>query len=199
MRTNIRTTILALALIVPASGAWTIANERIELQPQSRLWIDGTSTVKSFTCKANEVNAVVEANGANAISALLTGDKGVKAVRVTIPAAQIDCGNGTMNDHMRKAIKLAESPTIEFRLVNYDVARSGEGISGTIAGTLSLGGVEKAITLNADGKPEGGMLHVTGAYPLKMTEYGLKPPSLMFGRIKVGETVTVKFDLLLKE
>jgi hypothetical protein len=31
-----------------------------------------------------------------------------------------------------------------------------------------------------------------------MTEYGLKPPTLMFGRIKVGETVKVKYDLLLK-
>jgi polyisoprenoid-binding protein YceI len=199
MRTNIRMTVLALSLIVPASGAWTTANERIELQPQSRLWIDGTSTVRGFTCKANEVNAVVEANGANAIAAVLTGEKGVKAVRVTIPATQLDCGNGTMNDHMRKAIKLTESPTIEFRLANYDVARNGEGVAGTIAGTLSLGGVEKAITLNADGKSEGGMLHVTGSYPLKMTDYGLKPPTLMFGRIKVGETVTVKFDLLLKE
>ena len=42
------------------------------------------------------------------------------------------------------------------------------------------------------------MLRVTGSYDLNMTEYGLKPPTLMFGRIKVGETVTVKFDLLLK-
>jgi hypothetical protein len=39
---------------------------------------------------------------------------------------------------------------------------------------------------------------VTGSYPLKMTEYGLKPPSLMFGRIKVAESVRVNFDLLLK-
>jgi hypothetical protein len=42
------------------------------------------------------------------------------------------------------------------------------------------------------------MLHVSGVYELRMTDYGLKPPSLMFGRIKVGETVKVGFDLLLK-
>ena len=34
------------------------------------------------------------------------------------------------------------------------------------------------------------MLHVTGSYDLNMTEYGLKPPTLMFGRIKVGQTVS---------
>ena len=198
MRTNLKTTRFALAFIIPVSGAWTVANEMLVLQPQSRLWVDGTSSVKSFSCKAGTVNAVVEATGPNAIPSLFAGEKGVKAVRVTVPAAQLECGNGTMNEHMRKAIKLSEHSSIDFKLATYDVASSADGIAGTMTGTLTLGGVEKTITMKAEGKTEGGMLHVTGAYPLKMTEYGLKPPTLMFGRIKVGETVTVKFDLLLK-
>ena len=198
MKTNIKTTLIALAILVPASGAWTVANEMLVLQPQSRLWIDGTSSIKSFSCKAPEVNAVVEASGPNAIPQLLIGEKGVKSVRVTVPAAQLDCSNGTMNEHMRKAIKLAEHKTIEFRLSDYDVARGTDGIAGTINGTLLLGGVSKPIAIKAEGKPENGMLHITGSYDLNMTEYGLKPPTLMFGRIKVGPTVKVNYDLLLK-
>jgi polyisoprenoid-binding protein YceI len=198
MRNNVKTTLLALAILVPASGAWTVANEQLVLQPQSRLWIDGTSTIRSFTCKAGEVNAIVEANGANAIPSLLTGEKGVKAVQVTVPAEKMDCGNGKMNDHMRNALKVSENPTITFSLTNYDVARNADGISGTISGTLDLGGVKKPISLQATGAPVGDMLHVSGVYELRMTDYGLKPPSLMFGRIKVGETVKVGFDLLLK-
>jgi hypothetical protein len=198
MRSNIKSTLFALAFIVPVSGAWTVANEMLELQPQSRMWIDGTSTMKKFSCKAGEVKAVVEASGPNAIPALFTGEKGVRAVRVTIPAAKLECGNGTMNEHMGKALKLTEHKTIDFRLASYDVAPNTGGIAGTITGTLLLGGVEKSITLAAEGKSENGMLHVTGSYPLDMTEYGLKPPTLMFGRIKVGKTVTVNFDLLLK-
>jgi polyisoprenoid-binding protein YceI len=198
MRTNIKSTLLALAIIVPASGAWTVANEQLVLQPQSRLWVDGTSTIRSFSCKAAEVNANVETNGPNAIPALLIGDKSVKTVKVTIPAERMDCGNGTMNDHMRKALKVKDSPTIEFNLASYDVNHEGDGITGTLTGTLELGGVSKTISIPAAGKSEGGMLHVTGSYPLRMTEYGLKPPTLMFGRIKVGETVKVNFDLLLK-
>ena len=198
MKTNIKTTLLALAIVLPASGAWTVANEMLVLQPQSRLWIDGTSSIRSFSCKAAEVNAVVEATGPNAIPQLLLADKGVKSVRVTVPAERLDCGNGTMNEHMRKAIKLTEFDSIEFRLTDYDVARSADGVSGTLNGTLLLGGVTKPVTLKADGKPEGGMLHITGSYDLDMTEYGLKPPTLMFGRIKVGRTVKVNYDLLLK-
>jgi len=198
MRNNVKTTLLALAILVPVSGAWTVANEQLVLQPQSRLWIDGTSTIRSFTCKAAEVNAVVEVNGANVIPSLLTGEKGVKAVEVTVPAEKMDCGNGKMNDHMRNALKVSDNPTITFSLTNYDVAKNADGISGTINGTLDLGGVKKPISLQATGAPVGDMLHVSGVYELRMTDYGLKPPSLMFGRIKVGETVKVGFDLLLK-
>jgi len=198
MKTQFKSALLALAILVPASGAWTVANEQLMLQPQSRLWIDGTSTIRSFTCRAGEVNAVVEVSGANAIPTLLAGEKGVKAVQVTVPAEKLDCGNGKMNDHMRNALKVTESPTITFTLTTYDVAKNADGISGTINGTLDLGGVKKPIALQATGASEGGMLHINGVYELRMTDYGLKPPSLMFGRIKVGETVKVGFDLLLK-
>ena len=198
MKTQFKSALLALAILVPASGAWTVANEQLMLQPQSRLWIDGTSTIRSFTCRAGEVNAVVEVSGANAIPTLLAGEKGVKAVQVTVPAEKLDCGNGKMNDHMRNALKVTESPTITFTLTTYDVAKNADGISGTIYGTLDLGGVKKPIALQATGASEGGMLHINGVYELRMTDYGLKPPSLMFGRIKVGETVKVGFDLLLK-
>jgi hypothetical protein len=58
--------------------------------------------------------------------------------------------------------------------------------------------VQKAIAISAQGKTESGALHVTGAYELKMSDYDLTPPSLMFGRIKVRDAVNVKFDLLLK-
>src|SRR5215207_10246631 len=136
MRANIKNTVLALAIIVPASSAWTIASGLLVLQPQSRLWIDGTSTMRSFSCKAGEVNAVVETSGPDVIPQLLTGDKGVTAVRVTVPAEKLDCGNGTMNEHMRKAIKLSENKSIEFRLTDYDVTRNADGIAGTINGTL---------------------------------------------------------------
>jgi polyisoprenoid-binding protein YceI len=187
---------LALSLALPVV-AWTPAQELLTLQPESRLWVDGTSSIKSFSCKAGEVNAVVDA-APNGIAQIVTGEKGVRAVRVTVPAEKLECGNGTMNEHMRKAIKLDEHKTIEFKLAGYDVSRSPDGVTGTLNGTLELGGVQKQIAIPAVGKSEGTALRVTGSYPLKMTEYGLKPPTLMFGRIKVGETVTVKFDLLLK-
>jgi polyisoprenoid-binding protein YceI len=187
---------LAIALALPVL-AWTASYERLTLQPESKLWVDGTSTVRSFSCKATDVDATVEGT-ADAVAQVSAGEKGISAARVRVETSKLDCGNGTMNEHMRKALKADVSPVIDFQLESYDVSRATDGVSGTLSGTLKLGGVQKPISIQAIGKSEQNALRVTGSYPLKMTEYGLKPPTLMFGRIKVGETVTVKFDLLLK-
>lgn len=195
---HLRTAIAALPLLFLPTLGWAIAPELLVLQPQSKLWVEGSSSIKSWSCKSGDVNAVVEAASANAVSQLLIGDKAVKAVDVTLTGEKLECGNGTMNDHMKEALKVKEFPVIEFKMASYDVTRGADGISGTLNGTLTLGGVKKPIAVAAVGTSESGALHVVGSYDLKMTEYDLKPPTLMFGRIKVGEAVTVKFDLVLK-
>ncbi len=197
MRTTFRTTALALTLLVPALG-WRAASERLSLQPESKLWVEGTSTIRSFSCTANTIVALVDTRAENAIPLLLVGEKAVAAVDVKVPAEQLDCGNGTMNDHMWTALKATENPRILFRMSTYAIARGAGAVTGTLTGTLELGGVKKPVTITAVGKAEGEMLRVTGSYPVLMSDYGLTPPSLMFGRIKVDDRVTVKFDLLLK-
>ena len=189
--------LVALALVTPVA-AWTHYQEQLALQPQSKLWVEGKSTIRSFSCKAEAVTAVVDASGTNAVVRVLTGDKAVQTVSVTVPSDKLDCGNGTMNEHMRKALKIEENPTISFRVTTYEMTKTANGVDGVLTGTLSLGGVTRTITVPAAGAAQAGALHVTGAYELAMSDYKLKAPSLMFGRIKVRDQVTVKFDLLLK-
>ncbi|MFI5256593.1 MAG: YceI family protein [Gemmatimonadales bacterium] len=179
-------------------AAWTQNGEQLALQPQSRLWVEGTSSIKSFSCKASEVTAAVDATGPGIVDKLLTGEKAVQAVNVIVPAAKLDCGNGTMNEHMRTALKVEQSPTIAFRITSYQMTKSADGVAGDLTGTLSLGGETRTITVPATGAAESGAIRVVGAYELAMSDYKLKAPSLMFGRIKVRDKVTVKFDLLLK-
>ena len=197
MRISFRSAIIALPLLLPLGG-WSSAPELLSLQPQSRLWVEGKSTIKDWTCQAPDVRAAVEASGTNAVAQLLAGEKVVKTVDVTLSSEKLDCGSGTMNDHMKKALKVGDFPKIDFRLATYDLKRGADGISGTLIGTLTLGGVKKSIDIPATGTTENGALHVLGSYELKMSDYDLTPPSLMFGRIKVRDNVIVKFDLLLK-
>lgn len=187
-------TLTALAFVlVPAAVAFRPAPTSLTLEKGSRIWIAGTSTVRSFTCEAPVFGAQIEAAAPGAAAALIGGEKAVKAATLTVNAAKMDCGNGTMNGHMAKAMKSAEFPTITFVLGAYE-----PGPTGTISGQLTLGGVTKPITLKAAAKEEGDALRITGVYDLDMTEYGLKPPSLMMGTMKVGKVAKVNFDLLVK-
>ena len=188
-----------LVCLVPAAVAFSYGPAPMSLAPQSRLWVDGTSTVRSWSCKATELEATIESAAPGAVAAALAGEKSVRAVEVTIPAAKLDCANGTMNGHMLKAIKAKEAPVISFKVTSYDVAKGAEGVTGSLNGQLTLGGTTKPIVVKAAGSagPDG-TLHVTGTHELQMTEYGLKPPTLMMGTMKVGDKVKVSFDLFLK-
>ncbi len=190
--------LLCLAPAAVAFRAATPATTTLTLDDRSRIWIAGTSTVRSFTCEAPEFDAAIEAAAPGAVGALLNGEKAVQAATLKVSAAKMDCGNGTMNGHMAKALKSGEFPTITFVLGGYEPAKTATGIAGTIEGQLTLGGVTKPITLNATAKDEGGALRVQGVYDLDMTQYGIKPPSLMMGTMKVGKVAKVNFDLLIK-
>ena len=108
-----------------AVGAWRSVSDPVTLNPESKLWIDGKSTVRDFTCKAAAMHATVEATDAP-VPALLSGTKAFKAVRFEVQATQLDCANGTMNKHMLKALKAADQPVIAFRLDSYDLTKSAD-------------------------------------------------------------------------
>ena len=196
-RTNL--TLLAFAL-VPTIAAWTGAQYIATLQPSSRLWVTGTSTVRDFSCQAKIVDASAQTTSAQTAKDIMAGQKAVLTLDVKILPKNLDCANNTMNEHMLKALKAKTNPTIVFKLASYDLAKQAEVVRVTLNGTLAMGGVEKPISLTANAtEGTSGTLHVVGTHELRMTEWGLKPPTLMLGTMKVDERIKVGFDLLLKD
>jgi polyisoprenoid-binding protein YceI len=190
---------LPLFCLAPAVVAATPRAVALDLQPTSRLWISGSSTVRSFECTATAFDANVE-SVPGATTAILAGEKAVSTVEIRVNTERLDCKNGTMNEHMLKALKAKTNPTIVFKLASYDLTKQAEAVRVTLNGTLAMGGVEKPISLTANAtEGDSGMLRVVGTHELKMTEWGLKPPSLMLGTMKVDERVKIGFDLLLKD
>ena len=195
---NTKLTLLAFAF-VPAIVAFTVGGTSAKLQPGSRLWVAGTSTVKDFTCQARIVDAAIGTTSADAPREVISGTKAVTLLTVKVRAQNLDCANSTMNEHMLKALKSDAFPVIEFKMLSYDIAKGSTTTNGRLTGTLTLGGVSKQITFDAAGTAsKTGALRVVGTYPILMSDYGLKAPSLMMGTMKVNPKVKVNFDLLVK-
>ena len=198
MRNHTRSAAIALFMVIPAVVAWTtIADGKLELAPQSRLWVDGTSSVRDWTCTAGLVEADVVTTSDGAVTQVASGKKAVSTVAVRVPASRLDCKNKQMNGHMLKALKATAHPGITYRVDSYTLAKAATGVEATLVGALTLGGVEKPVTVVASAREEAGMLRVKGTRKITMTEFGLKPPTLMMGTLKVGPEVTVGFDFLL--
>ncbi len=190
MKAIVRAIVVAGAVAgMTASAAAQMAQPRnLNLSKESKLWIEGTSTVKSFTCAATKVEVSVAAEPGAAPSDL------VQSASLVVPVSALDCRNDTMNGHMRKALKATPTSTISWKLDSYRV----EGTNVVMNGKLTIAGKENPIELRATGAADNaGTIRLKGSTKFKMTEYGVKPPSLMMGTMKVGDLVTVGYDLVL--
>lgn len=187
--------IAALGAVALVAAAGPMINA-IQLKPESRLWFDGTSTVRDWSCKAPNIQAAIDAE-ADAAAAVLDGKKAVRTVDLTFPVASLDCENRTMNNHMRTALNATQHQNIRFTLTDYTLVKAA-ATTGTLNGTLMINGQTRPIVVPVQFANAAGALRVTGRYPLPMTQWGVQPPRLMMGTLKVGDTVTVNFDLLLQ-
>jgi polyisoprenoid-binding protein YceI len=171
------------------AGSAQMANPRnLNLSKESKLWLEGTSTMKSFSCAATKIDVAVLAEPGAAPAEL------VQSASLVVPVGQLDCRNGTMNGHMQKALRADKHPTISWKMTSYRV----EGTNVVMNGRLTIAGTENPIELRGTGTADNaGTIRFKGSTKFKMTEYGVKPPSLMLGSMKVGDAVTVAYDLVL--
>ena len=188
-----RIPLIGIALV--AGAAMTAnAQSRATLGAASKLWIEGTSNVHDWKAEASVINAEIELDPTAAAGKL------VKSVNVVIPVKSLKSGHDKMDDNMRKALKAEQNPEIRYNLSSIEAVpgESKEAFTLKASGTLSIAGAQNAITMEiAATRLADGTIKGTGVVPVKMTAFGIKPPTAMLGAIRCGDEVKVKFDLVV--
>jgi polyisoprenoid-binding protein YceI len=182
MRTRLYLGLAILPALLAASAA------PASFEPGSKVWVTGTSSVRGYRCETTRAEGTAQLSGADLATLRVSG------ATVTIPVSTLDCANGTMNGHMRNALKMAENPSIRFRASSVEV----DGTAARMTGELTIAGSTQPVSFDATVASEAGQLRVRGSKQLDMTAYGVRPPSLMMGTMKVRPAVTIGFDVLLK-
>jgi hypothetical protein len=163
------------------------------LNPDSKLWVEGTSTVRSYRCEAKTLES--EIMPASSETANLPLAELVSTAEVDVPVAGLDCANGTMNGHMQKALRMKDHPRIAFQLDSYTI----DGTEAVLDGTLSMAGQSNPVRIAATVAEEAsGVVRVKAVHPIRMTHWGINPPSLMLGTMKVHDEVKIHFDVTLQ-
>jgi len=175
-----------LAFLAVGLGGWALA-QSYTFERSSKIWVEGTSSVHDWTCNVAQFAGTVAAEPADAGLAALTGTS------LTVPVQGIDCDNGTMNGKVRDA--LGSSP-IRFALTSATPAAPGADgwFQIRATGDLTINGTTRAVQMNVRARATDGGFRFTGQHALKMTDYGVRPPTAMLGALKTGDQVTVHFD-----
>ena len=184
-----------LPLLATATMAQGLA-PAISISDGSKVWVSGTSTVRAWRCETAQVTGNAQGAASTAIADLGS----VSDAGMSLTVASLDCRNGTMNNHMRNALKAAQAPAIRFRATSVSVTPSGDAEAAVrLTGPLSMAGQDREVTVEGTAvRAPSGELRFRGTKQLNMTEWGVRPPSLMMGTMRVNPNVTVGFDVVLR-
>jgi polyisoprenoid-binding protein YceI len=125
--------------------------------------------------------------------------KAISGLRVTVPVAGLRSGQDGLDKNLVQAARAAQHPEITFQLEPQSATAmpSGSGARVTTRGALTVNGTTRQIDVAMDVVPGPEGLVVTGSEELLMSEYGIKPPTMMLGALKTDDKVTVHFRLVL--
>lgn len=150
--------------------------------------IGGTSNIHDWEMDVEKINGFIKMEvNANNLN--------IYDVQLSIPVKSMKSGKSKMDKNTYEALKEERNPTITFTYVEtlgVEKIRN-DSFKANIKGKLSIAGKTQMITipLSIDTND----LKVTSTYRIIMTDYGVEPPTAVFGTIKTGDTIDINFNL----
>lgn len=155
--------------------------------------IDGTSSLHDWTSQVTQVYAEGKVD--------LSGGalKGINSLVVTVPVTSIESGKNVMDKKTYSALESDDHPTVTYELskvLSLDNAYGSYTIK--TEGDLTIAGTTNKVQMTVKGTlVESGVIRFQGSKSLKMTDFGIDPPTALLGTLKTGDEVTINFALTL--
>ena len=201
-----------MSVVFAANGAQLVASAG------SQLTLQGSSNVKDWRCSGTTLDGRMEVAAPltqinNIIDRIEDGDVARLDPRAAsfpqptfaleVPVASLRCGNRQMERDMYRALRSDANPTIEFRFsglvggVEHDI--DAKNYRATIAGELSLAGTSRKVRVAVVAeRVSRDRFRLRARLPLRMTDFGVTPPTALFGMVKAKDDLVVTFDLYLQ-
>jgi polyisoprenoid-binding protein YceI len=189
-----RTSVLsaALLLLISASSFVIFSGNTKFHSTGLDVSIKGTSTLHDWEMKSinkGTCEVVFSLDAADKITA-------ISELQFTIAAESIKSGHSVMDKNAHKAMNTDKYKNISFVLSSAAITPSVTNVYQVkVTGNLTISGVTKKTELAGTAKynPTDKSFVLFGSKTFKMSEYGVKPPTVMMGTIKTGDQITVSF------
>ena len=197
---KIQPALLAFAMLVvarPASASGI--SSPLTSAPPSSVWLNGDSTLHPYGATATvvEIKASFESNGKKTQAFPVLEGSTLATLSFRAPVTTLTSGEKGLDKNMHKALKSWANPSIQFQATSKVLLEPRSGsYHASVPGRLTVAGVSKDVVIEADFTAAKDSVLVTGHHNLLMSDYGIRPPTMM-GVIKTRDAVTVGFNLVL--
>lgn len=165
----------------------------INFSPDSRIQIDGDSTMRKFSAASKAVDlkgkALIKPEVASGLPWTPT------EVEMDLIVQSLKSGESLLDDHMHENLKSEKFPKIQMKLTNFSFSKDG-GNSVKATGQLTVAGVTKPLELKALLTAEGENLRIKGTKKVMMSDFGIEPPTMMMGTLKTRDEIEISFDVI---
>ncbi len=151
-------------------------------QQSSNVKIDGTSTLHKWDMTSTQ----------STFSGDVKGNK-IEDVKFVLKATSLKSKDSSLDKNAYKALNTDKYPDIVF--TTSSLPTSGNA---TVQGNMTISNVTKNISIPVNVTKSGNSYNIKGSTKLKMTTFGIKPPSVMMGTIKSGDEININFNISTK-
>ena len=169
-------------------------NEKYIIDSDFSLTIKGTSNVHDWQSNARVLN------GTSELSISDDGYLTIQSCEVTVPVKSIKSKKGSIMDKKtRKALSEKEYPNITYSLKRFTpILLSENDFRSNTTGDLTVSGVTKSVDIEVIGKSiDDQTIELSSTVNLKMTDFGISPPTALMGTMKTGDDITIEFQIKL--
>jgi polyisoprenoid-binding protein YceI len=179
---------LSLFLLAAAANP---AHDLYVLSGKYSVTINGTSNVRDWKENVGKVTGFMEA------TIDPNGSIGLSSIRICMDALSIKSDMGRVMDNKTlDALKASAYPEILFTLCAPQRLTPVKDCQTAIPvkGYLSLAGVRRPVTMLVKTfEIDQGTLEFEGYEELKMTDFGVRPPTALFGTMRASPDITIHF------
>ena len=137
---------------------------------------------------------MVEDGEAQAIDAL-------SALTFTLPVRNLESDKNGLDKNAYKALKANKYENIVYKLASAKVIpdKAGNHLVKT-NGNLTVAGVTREVSMDVHCYiNKDATIRCSGSEKLKMTDYGVEPPTFLLGAMTTGDAITLDFTLVFKQ
>jgi len=184
--------LLLAGFLIAGSQQLLIAQKQFVLfEGESKIVVQGTSSLHDWDMDMEKMTGRVK---------ILDTEASIESFNDIFfegKASELKSHSSIMDKKAHDALKADRYPGISFKMTSVQNIESvGEKFTVNITGVISVAGKSKSIVVRVTGiYKNSNSISATGSINMRMTDFGVIPPTAIMGTLKTGDEITVKFDL----